>query len=1342
VVLHWAITPGPVSLDIHTWRHGLVWPPIAITGRPERSAILIRWVSVDGLPCCSMPSQRVQRRIGKLLDQAEEAADNRDWSVVAESARMVLQLDPDNEDAIAFQGMVDQSDVGSRLGTSPTPSDSAASTPADPDTPMSFAGNRYIVKRFLGEGGKKKVYLAHDSTLDRDIAFAVIKTDGLDDIGRERIQREAQAMGRMGTHPCIMPIYDFGEEDGTPYMVQPLMGGGDVEELIGRADGPLPLDQALRIANETAQGLAFAHSRGIVHRDLKPGNVWLDDEGAAKIGDFGLAIATDRSRLTVEKLIVGTVNYMPPEQAIGGEVTPRADLYSLGAMLYEMCTGRVPFIGDDDIAVISQHVNTPPVAARWHNPKIPRTLDSLIMRLLSKDPHERPRSADEVLAALEGVDLTAIQGASDDKHDPLDSIAGGVFVGRQRETDHLRSVFEDVLSGKGRMVMLAGEPGIGKTRIAQEIARYASMRGAAILWGRSYESGGAPPYWPWVQLIRSYVSVTDPDVLRRQMGSTASIIAEVVPEVRDKLPDVAEPSREDDPGSARFRLFDSIATFLRQAASDTPLVLMLEDLHWSDKPSLMLLEFVAREIAHSKILIVGNYRDAELNRRHPLSITLGDLTRDRLFERLPLRGLGKHDVGRFIELATAITPPPALVEAVYAQTEGNPLFVTETVRLLIQEGDITAGRSISGGETSWQIRIPEGVREVIGRRLERLTERCNEVLTIAAVIGRQFRFDLLTQLVEDTTEVQLLDALEESLSARIVEELPEEAGFYQFTHASMQETLADELSAGRRSRLHARIVGAIEELHGDRLDEYSGELALHCEAATGLVGSDKLTRYSQMAGRRAMSSYAYEEGRSYFELAVSTQAAGLSDGEMADLWFELGEAYSYTWQPRKAIASLTRAFELYMTTDNVPKAIHTASTGMGAGIGDAPEQVEFYERGLALATPGSREAGVILNEYASALEKQDGDYPGAVAAAREAIAIAEHVGDQLLHAMALHHLGRSQYDNSELEDSLASNLAAIDLLTRIDPDSFTGSDVGFSPWRVTNTLFNSQRAAARALRGLARPSEAINYLERSRITAGHNPDTRTKSDMLYFNALCLAATFEGRWEEAAKFAQRFDEVAWPTTSDFHLLVELMTGDQRSVTAEPLEPLSFPSEESNWIWFSMGRAVIIAEAALVLRDVDAMTRCEEWANAVRARSFPQVFNLTATGILALVAVGRGDEAGAETTYAALRPFAGLLHDELGPGSPDRILGLLARVLRRDDDADRHFEASIAQARLTGSRPWVAWIGAEYAECLTGRNVSIDREKATGLQDEAITIATELGMQPLLERVLAQREMLKA
>ncbi|MFQ6030157.1 MAG: serine/threonine-protein kinase, partial [Dehalococcoidia bacterium] len=223
------------------------------------------------------------------------------------------------------------------LDSNQTPQPSAEVPTPTPtaDTPASFANGRYEVKRFLGEGGKKQVYLAHDSLLDREVAFALIKTEGLDDISRMRITREAQAMGRLGSHPHIVTVFDLGEHQGQPYMVTELMGGGDVEGVIEDAAGHrLPLEHAINIAKETCRGLEFAHSRDIVHRDLKPGNVWLTGDGVAKIGDFGLAVATDRSRLTMEGMMVGTVSYMPPEQAMGGEVTPRADLYSLGAMLY------------------------------------------------------------------------------------------------------------------------------------------------------------------------------------------------------------------------------------------------------------------------------------------------------------------------------------------------------------------------------------------------------------------------------------------------------------------------------------------------------------------------------------------------------------------------------------------------------------------------------------------------------------------------------------------------------------------------------------------------------------------------------------------------------------------------------------------------------------------------------------------------------------------------------------------------------------------------------------------------------------------------------------------------
>ena len=218
--------------------------------------------------------------------------------------------------------------------------------PAPPPLPGSFKDGRYGVKKFLGEGGAKKVYLAHDTLLDRDVAFALIKTDRLDETGRERVVREARTMARLDDHPNIVQIHDLGDEDGQPFMVLPVMGGGDVDDLLRNAsEQRLDLDRALSIAMDVCRGLAFAHSQGVVHRDLKPGNVWLTADGAAKIGDFGLAVSPDHSRLTQDDMIVGALWYMSPEQATGGQIDARTDLYSLGCMIYQIVTGRPPFMG-------------------------------------------------------------------------------------------------------------------------------------------------------------------------------------------------------------------------------------------------------------------------------------------------------------------------------------------------------------------------------------------------------------------------------------------------------------------------------------------------------------------------------------------------------------------------------------------------------------------------------------------------------------------------------------------------------------------------------------------------------------------------------------------------------------------------------------------------------------------------------------------------------------------------------------------------------------------------------------------------------------------------------------
>ena len=283
-----------------------------------------------------------------------------------------------------------------------------------------------------------------------------------------------------------------------------------------------------------------------------------------------------------------------------------------------------------------------------------------------------------------------------------------IFVGRQPEMEILTTALEGCLSGQGRMVLLGGEPGIGKTRICQELASYAGQQGVRVLWGWCYEEEGATPYWPWIQTIRSYVQQCDAGQLQSEIGPGAADIADVVPEIHGKLTDLKPPPSLE-PEAARFRLFDSITTFLKNASRSRPLMLVLDDLHWADRSSLLLLEFLARELGGSALLLIGTYRDVEVSRQHPLSRTLGNLTRERLFQRVHLAGLNREEVSRFLEIASGAIPLPGLVEALQSRTEGNPLFVSEVVRLI-------GGQDLGDGE-DWDARIPEGLTDAIGRRL-------------------------------------------------------------------------------------------------------------------------------------------------------------------------------------------------------------------------------------------------------------------------------------------------------------------------------------------------------------------------------------------------------------------------------------------------------------------------------------------------------------------------------------------------------------------------------------------------------------------------------------------------
>ena len=1202
--------------------------------------------------------------------------------------------------------------------------------PAQRQTPTSFSDGRYEVKRFLGEGGKKMVYLAHDNLLDRDVAFALIKTEGLDVIGMTRINREAQAMGRLGSHPHIVTVFDLGDHDGQPFMVTELMGGGDVEGMLeDAAEHRLPLEQAVSIASETCRGLEFAHSKGIVHRDLKPGNVWLTGDGVAKIGDFGLAVASDRSRLTQEGMMVGTVSYMPPEQAMGGEVTQRADLYSLGAMLYEMVTGRPPFLGDDSVSIIGQHINTPPVSPTWHNGNCPRPLEALILRLLAKNPEERPGSASDVLTVLDGLgtevslEAPAVVGAetSEGRTNALDSVAQGVFVGRQQEMGELKAALEDTLSGRGRMMTLVGEPGIGKTRTSQELATYAGLRGVKVLWGRCYEEQGVPPYWPWVQAIRSYVRDTEPEKLSTEMGAGAADIAEVVSDVKTQLPGL-QPAPQLEPEQARFRLFDSITAFLKSASQSRPLMIILDDLHWADKPSLLLLQFVVRELSNGRILLVGTYRDMELSRQHPLAESLGELTRERAFQRVLLRGLSQEDVGRFIEVAAGVQPEDALVNAVYTQTEGNPLFVTEVVRLLVQEGQLGQAQRTSGRQTeSWTVRIPEGVREVIGRRLNRMSERCNDTLTMASIVGREFEFSQLKALVEDLSEDMLLDVLEEALAARVIEEMPDSIGRYQFTHALLQETLMDELSLTRRVRLHARIAESLEAMYGDDVESHAEELVFHFEQAQAILGTEKLVKYSVSAGDAALSTWAIEEGRAHFELARNLLTDDTDGRTKAEVLFGYARARSALpseGEFQRCLDLMAEAYQAFKSVGDYQGAVSVAAQLTINVIRFSSGADVLLRDSLQHAAENSPEKARILALLGHVTYFQAGSEEEASQALDESLKLANDLNDKPVQALVLAVQSEMSARNLNFDDARSKSDQAINLAAQVgDSNSAT---LAFETAANLNWTTCDLEADTR-LRAL-----------KDRLLAD---GLRLSTDAVEMGPF-FANWFRGNSSEVRNYFDhaRENNLPFPQTLEALYLLELGEGEKGREQLDNV--VHYADAEENPVLGHFVQGMAWGSFLLGTTQYAELAR-RMLPHAQRSDMYGNTELVTIPMAEAIIAVVLGDEelaAQADEKLREVPQLVSFMH------TTSRVKGLVARMIGNGEKARRHFQDAIDFCESRGMKPELAWSYSDMSELV--RDIDDDAAASQQLVENALAIANDIGMKPLINRILARREILKA
>lgn len=896
----------------------------------------------------------------------------------------------------------------------------------------------------------------------------------------------------------------------------------------------------------------------------------------------------------------------------------------------------------------------------------------------------------------------------------------GVFVGRERELSILTAGLEQTIAGRGQLFLIGGEPGIGKSRLADVFDSDARQRGVSVLWGRCWEAGGAPAYWPWVQSIRAQLRDEDPEALRRQIGPGAPHLAKMLPEIRDLFPDLPDlPSL--DPETARFQLFDAAASFLKIAAQLRPLVLIFDDLHAADTPSLLLLQFLAGLLPTARICAVGTFRTTELTRDHPLAAAITELVRQPATHPLLLGGLSEPDVARFIELTAGIVPPEQLVSAVHGETEGNPLFVGEVVRLLVHEGRLERAAQTP----LWRLNVPQGVRQVIARRLAHLSEDCNAILTIAAVFGREFSLEALER-VSGTERPRLFELLDEAERARVIIEAPGMLGSLRFSHVLIREGLYEELTPTRRVRLHQQIGETLETLFAANPDPHLAELAYHFfEAASGGT-IEKAITYAKAAADRAVRLLAYEEAIRLYQMALqAVEAREPADETLrCDLLLALGDA-----QARAGDASSAKA--TYLSAADVARARGMAVRLARAALGYGGRFVWEAMRGdrhlvllleEALAALGPEESALrvrLMVRLAGGPLRDDVDRERRAALSKAAVEMARRIGDASTLAYALDGRYAAIWWPENLEERLA---ISAELIRSAEQANDKERALQGHHYRSLALLELGD------MPGVYAELEAKAHLAE---------ELKQPPQLWYLNAVrATLATFEGRFDEAERLIPEVFKMglrAQGSMAVVYRTIQLYTlrrEQGRSAEAED----AVRRAVHDFRTYPVIRCLLAHLSAELGRTEEAREILEHFAAQGFTLAPPEEW-LYGMSLLAEVGGFLGERRHVASLYDSLLPFAhraAVSAPDACTGSIARPLGILATAMERWEEASRHFNDALKMNRKMGARPWVAWTQFDYAQMLAARSRSRDREAAADLLTQAITTARELCMVTLLQR----------
>jgi tetratricopeptide (TPR) repeat protein len=787
----------------------------------------------------------------------------------------------------------------------------------------------------------------------------------------------------------------------------------------------------------------------------------------------------------------------------------------------------------------------------------------------------------------------------------------------------------------------------------------------------------------------------------------------MVAELRDVWPDLDEPAELPDAKQARFRLLEAVGLWLTRACGSSPMVVIIEDVHAADSDSLTMLGYVAGELARLPVLVVVTHRDSGTTRTADLTGALAELSRATSPERIALGGLDENAVSEYIRLTLGEDVAERLAAQVYSRTDGNPLFVSEIVRLL--EASVQTG----GADDAALLvsTVPEGVRAAIGQRVATLSQASRDLLEFASVIGREFSFDQVEALRPELGGEELLDAFDEALESGLLEEAPQAVG-YRFAHALIRDALLDGLSRRRRARLEAEVADGLESFYGARADDHAAELARHYAEAEPILGDAKLITYSRAAAERALAMHAYEEAMVHARRALESDPdEAPADSNAAAMLFllaraELGALELY--ELGGALGRMAAAFEFYCDAGDRASALEIATHPVPP-LWERTAAPVMLDRALEMVEPDSLAAGQLSASKGWFIGAHDGDYAGAEAAFGRALEIAERLDDPELERRSVVTQAQVDYWHMHWSECGERGERAIRL----------SQEAGDARTEMIAREWPARVAAIRGDPGSAVQHAAAAVGLAERLRERHELATAC----MYFGWL---RSLTGRWEQARDLSDRALDLQprEPRNLATRAILELQTGNTAEGESQ-LQRLLDPERQTTWgLVEKLIVAAFVPMARRITEGDSGLDTAETSARAVLATPMPPLLHLYPRLGLALLAIMRDDRELAREAYEGLVGQRGTVVI-MASIATDRILGSLAAMAGNPAGAREHFEQALALCERAGYLPELAWTAADFAEVLA--RAGSDRPRAAELREQALALAERISMEPLRARV---------